>query len=55
MKASALTIVLFGLAAGVQAHVADLSPTQHAGDHSWLALGLIPLFAQTVSRVRGRR
>lgn len=55
MKASLLTLVLFGLATRVQAHVADLPAAQHAGEHAWLSLGLILLLALLLPLVRGRR
>jgi hypothetical protein len=55
MKAFISSVALTSLTSGVQAHIADISSTQHAGEHAWLALLLVPPLALLLPLVRGRR
>jgi len=43
MKTLFLMTALFSLAGGAQAHVAELPLLQHALEHGWIALFLLPL------------
>jgi len=43
MKTLLPLIPLLGLTGNAQAHVADLPPLQHALEHGWIALVLLPL------------
>ena len=49
--------MLLGPAAAVQAHVSDSGMVQHAAEHAWLALLLVPVVAGGLRLLakRGRR
>ena len=51
---TAFGFLLTALGAGVQAHVADLPAGDHALEHAWLALALVPLFLLLPALLRRR-
>ena len=55
MKSLGPMIALLSLAGGAQAHVADLPLLQHALEHGWLALVLLPLLLLLPLSRRGHR
>ncbi len=50
-----IPLSLLTAAGAVQAHVADLSPAQHASEHAWLALVLVPLALLLIPLLRRKR
>lgn len=55
MKHLIIAIGLFAASSGAWAHVAEVSLLQHALEHGWLALLLIPLLLLLLPLGRERR
>jgi hypothetical protein len=55
MKSFARLTVLIGLPGVASAHVADMPLLQHAIEHGWLVLAIVPLMALLLPLGRERR
>lgn len=55
MRSMALTITLLGLTGAAKAHVADLPLLQHALEHGWAAVAVLPLLVLLLPMFRARR